>query len=531
MKNLGNGFKYIWIKVCNNFGGGILVVILDGENLTIEDLVKIARDNESIEVSLKAWERIKNCRKVVEDLIKRREKLYGITTGIGELSEVFLTPEQVKEFQKYLIYSHAAGWGEPVAIDDARAAIVTRINTHAKGYSGLRPVVVETLVNMINKGVTPVMCQKGSVGASGDLSPMGQMALVPMGEGEAFYKGQRMSGEEAMARAGIKTIKYEARDGLATINGSNVICGMGALQLYDAERWIKTSEIAAAMTLDALKCNMKAYDERIHKARGYPGAIISAENIRRIVEGSEILAQKDKRVQDAYSLRSTPQVVGAAKDTLKFARNMFEIEMNSGADNPLFFEDDGGICLTGANFQGTPLAFALEFLGIGITTVCVISERRLNRLTNVNLSRGLPPFLTKGAGMFSGMMLAQYTAASLVCENRVLSTPAATGSIPTAADQEDFVSMGMTTAIKTKQILKNANAVLGIELMAAAQASEFRKPLKPGRGCQAAYELIRKHVEPLEEDRPLYDDITKMAELVKDGKILEVVEKEIGKLK
>lgn len=508
-----------------------MTIVLDGESLTIEKLVKIARDNEKIEVSKEGWERIKNCRKIVEKLIERKEKLYGITTGIGELSEVFLSPEQVKEFQKYLIYSHAAGWGEPVAIDDARAAITTRINTHAKGHSGLRPVITQTLIDMINKGVTPIMCQKGSVGASGDLGPMAQMALVPMGEGEAFYQGKRMSGKEAMEKAGIKTINYEARDGLATINGSSVVCGMGSLQLYDAERLIKTSEIAAAMTIDALKCNMKAFDERLHKARGYPGAIESAENIRKITEDSEILAQKDKKVQDAYSLRSTPQVVGAAKDTLKFCRKMFEIEMNAGADNPLFFEDDGGTCLTGANFQGTPLAFALEYLGISLTTNCVISERRFNRLTNSNLSVGLPPFLTKGAGMFSGMMLVQYTSAALVCENRVLSTPAAVGSIPTAADQEDFVSMGMTTAIKTKQILENAYAVIGIELMGAAQAFDFRKPLKPGRGCQAAYDLIRKHVNFLDEDRPLYNDISKMAELVKSNKILEVVEKEIGKMK
>jgi histidine ammonia-lyase len=528
---MGSSLYGLNYELFNNFGGGILTVVLDGKGLTIEKLVKVARNNEKIEVSPEGWERIKNCRKIVERLIERKEKLYGITTGIGELSEVFLTPEQVKEFQRYLVYSHAAGWGEPVAMDDARAAIVTRINTHAKGHSGLRPLVVETLVDVINKGVTPVMCQKGSVGASGDLSPMAQMALVPMGEGEAFYQGKRMSGKEAMSKAGIKTIKYEAKDGLATINGSNVICGMGALQLFDAERLIKISEIAAAMSIDALKCNMKAFDERIHKVRGYPGAIDCAENIRKITEGSEILAQKEKKVQDAYSLRSTPQVIGAAKDTMKFCRQMFEIEMNAGADNPLFFEDDGGICLTGANFQGTPLAFALEYLGISLTTNCVISERRFNRLTNSNLSAGLPPFLTKGAGMFSGMMLAQYTAASLVCENRVLSTPAATGSIPTAADQEDFVSMGMTTAIKTRQILENACAIIGIELMGAAQAFDFRKPLKPGKGCQAAYDLIRKHVDFLDEDRPLYGDITKMAELVKSNKILETVEKEVGKLK
>ena len=508
-----------------------MTIVLDGNSLTIEKLVKIARDNENIEVSPEGWERINKCRKIVEKLIEKKEKLYGVTTGIGELSEVFLTPEQVKEFQKYLIYSHAAGYGEPVAIDDARAAIITRINTHTKGYSGLRSIITQTLLDMINKGVTPVMCQKGSVGASGDLSSMAQMALVPMGEGEAFYQGKRMSGKEAMEKAGIKTIKYEARDGLSTINGSNVICGMGSLQVYDAEKLIKNSEIAAAMSIDALKCNTKAFDERIHKLRGYAGAIDCAENIRKMIEGSEILAQKERKVQDAYSLRSTPQVIGAAKDTLKFCRKMFEIEMNGCVDNPLFFEDDGGICLTGANFQGTPLAFALEYLDISLTTACVISERRFNRLTNSNLSAGLPPFLTKGAGMFSGMMLVQYTSAALVCENRVLSTPAATGSIPTAADQEDFVSMGMTTAIKTKQILQNAYAIFGIELMGAAQAFEFRKPLNPGIGCQAAYEVIRKYIEPLEEDRPLYGDITKMANLVKEGKILEAVEKEIGKLK
>jgi len=508
-----------------------MVVNLDGQSLRIEDVVRIARRNEPIQLEKESSEKILRSREVVEKLIAKKEKLYGISTGIGELSNVLLSPDQLKEFQRYVVYSHAAGWGDPVAIDDARAAWLTRVNVLSKGHSGLRLVVVKTLIDMLNKGVTPVMCQKGSVGASGDLSPLGQGSLVLLGEGEAFYQGERMAGKQAMNKAGIQTVEYEARDGLATINGSNLVAGMGCLQVFDADVLIKTSEVAAAMTLEALTPNMLAFDERIHKARGYEGAVECAENVRRIVAGSDILKQKPQKVQESYSLRSTPQVVGAAKDTLKFSRRMFEVEINGAGDNPLFFTDEGGICLTGANFQGTPLAFALEYLGIALTTVGALSERRMNRLVNPALSMGLPAFLTKGAGMFSGMMLAQYTAASLVCENRVLSTPAATGSIPTAADQEDFVSMANTTAMKTKQILKNSSAIFAIELMAATQALDFRKPLNPGKGTQAAHDAVRKHITHLEEDRPLYPDIMKLSKVVESGEILEAVEASVGKLK
>ena len=507
------------------------VLTIDGSDLTIEDVVGVARNDARVELSREAIARMKASRAIVEKLIAKKERIYGVSTGIGELSNVLLTPEQLKDFQKYIVYSHAAGWGDPVAVDDARAAWLTRTNVLAKGYSGLRPVLVETLVEMLNKGVTPVMCQKGSVGASGDLSPLGQGALVLMGEGEAFYHGNRMKGKEAMDKAGIKTVVLEARDGLAVINGSNLVAGMGCLQVYDADILVKASEIAAAMTLEALLPNMLAFDERVHKVRGYEGAIQCAENIRKMVDGSEILARKPQKVQESYSLRSTPQVVGAAKDTLKFARRMFETEVNGVGDNPLFFPDDGGTCLTGANFQGTPLAFALEFVGIALTTIGALSERRMNRLVNPNLSMGLPAFLTKGAGMFSGMMLAQYTAASLVCENRVLSTPAATGSIPTAADQEDFVSMAMTTAIKTKQILKNSSAIIAVELMAAAQALDFRKPLRPGKGTQAAHNVVRKYASHLEEDRPLYPDIARLSEVVRSGQIQVAVEKAVGTLR
>jgi histidine ammonia-lyase len=507
-----------------------MTIILDGHNLSIENVVQVARENEKIDIHPEAMKRIQKCRDLLEDKIKKREIMYGVNTGIGELSEVVLTPEQVEKYQRYLIYSHAAGYGKPLPIEVVRAAILSRINCHCHGHSGLRPVVAETLKELLNKGVTPVMCEKGSVGACGDLSPMAQMALVPMGEGEAFYKGERLPAKEAMERAGIPTIVYEARDGLATINGSNVIVGLGCLEIHDAGRWIKNSEIAAAMTLEILNANMKAYDERLHKVRGYPGAMECSENVRNITKGSELLAQKGKKVQDSYSLRSTPQVVGAARDALKWARYMLETELNSAADNPTFFPDEE-LVLTGANFQGTPMAFALELLGIAVTTICVLSERRTNRLMNPHLSMGLPAFLTKGAGMFSGLMLSQYTAGALICENRILSHPAATGSIPAAADQEDFVSMGWTTALKTQQIIDNAQAVLGIEFMAGAQAIDFRQPIKPSKGIKAAYEVIRKYVEHLGEDRPLFDDINKLKEVVESGEILEAVEKTIGPLK
>jgi len=507
-----------------------MTITLDGHNLNVEKVVWVARENEDIAIHPEAMKRIKKCRDLLEDKIKKREIMYGVNTGIGELSEVVLTQEQVEKYQKYLIYSHAAGYGKPLPIDVVRAAILSRINCHCHGHSGLRPVVVETLKEMLNKGISPVICEKGSVGACGDLSPMAQMALVPMGEGEAFYKGERLPGKEAMERAGIPIIVYEARDGLATINGSNVIAGLGTLEIYDAERWIKNSEISAAMTLEVLNANMEAYDERLHRVRGYPGAMECSENIRNITKDSELLAQKGKKIQDSYSLRSTPQVVGAARDALKWARYMLEVELNSAADNPTFFPDEE-VVLTGANFQGTPLAFALELLGMAVTTVSVLSERRTNRLMNPHLSMGLPAFLTKGAGMFSGLMLSQYTAGALVCENRILSHPAATGSIPAAADQEDFVSMGWTTALKTQQIIDNAQAVLGIEMMAGAQAVDFRKPLKPSKGVQAAHDVVRKHVEHLEEDRALFDDINKLKEVVESGEIVEAVEKAVGPLK
>jgi histidine ammonia-lyase len=440
-----------------------------------------------------------------------------------------LSDEQVEQFQRYLIYNHAAGIGDPVPIEQVRGAMAGRITVHARGMSGCRPEITLTLVEMLNKGVTPVVCQKGSVGASGDLAPMAQLALLLIGEGEAFYQGERLLGHVAMQRAGIPIPGLQARDGLAAINGSNLLTAMSALHLYDMNRWLKQAEIACAMSLEALKANLKPYDIRLHQARGFPGAVRSATAIMKCIDGSDLLTGKMKtRVQDAYSMRSSPQVIGAAHDAVAYARSQVEIELNGVGDNPIYLPEHK-LTLTGANFQGTPVSLPMDMAGAAITMVSVLSERRLNRLTNPALSAGLPAFLTKGAGMFSGLMLSQYTADTLIVEQRILSMPASIQSIPAAADQEDFVSMGMNTALKNGQILDNAYGVLGIEFMGAAQALDFRD-FTPGRGVQAARQVIRKHVAHLDEDRPLYPDHNTMKALVKSGEILEAVEAEVGSL-
>lgn len=503
-------------------------VVITGKELKIEDVYNVAVLNERVELHPQALERIRKCRAFLEKRIQAKEIMYGVNTGIGELVNVVLNEDQIKEFQKYLIYNHAAGIGDPLPVEIVRAAMLTRINVHANGYSGCRPEITQTYVDMLNKGVTPLVCTKGSVGACGDLAPMSQIALSLLGEGEAFYKGERMPASKAMEKAGIPIPGLQARDGLAAINGSNVINGMACLQIYEIERLLKQAEIAAAMTLEALMANMKPYDERLHKLRGFQGAVTSAQNIKRIIEGSDLLGKVKVKVQDAYSMRSTPQVIGAARDQLRWTRQQVEIELNGVGDNPIFLPDDE-IVLTGANFQGSPISVPLDMLGAALTMVCVLSERRLNRLLNPALSVGLPAFLTKGAGMFSGHMLSQYTADMLIVEQRILSMPASIQSIPAAADQEDFVSMGMNTALKTKQIIENSYGILGIEFIAAAQAIDFRD-YKVGRGTRAAHRAVREVVEHLDVDRPLFRDHNNMMETVKTRKILTAVENEIGEL-
>ena len=504
-------------------------ITLDGSSLTIEKLVAIARHHEKVELAPAALERIKVCRAMLEEKLANKETMYGTNTGIGEFSETMLSDEQVKEFQKYLIYNHAAGIGEPAPVEHVRAALAGRINVHAHGNSGCRPEITLTMIEMLNKGVTPVVCQKGSVGASGDLAPMAQAALLLMGEGEAFYEGERFPGHEAMERAGIPVPGLQARDGLAAINGSNLLTAMSALHIYDMERFLRQAEIAAAMTIEALLGNLKPYHTRLHELRGFGGAITSAHNILKLIEGSDLTTGKMKtKVQDAYSMRSTPQVIGAARDAVAYARSQVETELNGVGDNPIFIPEET-LTLTGANFQGTPVSLPMDMAGMAITMVCVLSERRMNRLTNPTLSQGLPDFLAHEPGFYSGMMLSQYTADHLIVEQRILSAPASIQSIPAAADQEDFVSMGLNTALKNGQILDNAYGVLGIEFMAAAQALDFRE-FHPGKGTQCAREVIRRHVEHLHVDRPLYNDHNTMKALVKRGEILEEVEKVVGEL-
>jgi histidine ammonia-lyase len=506
-----------------------MTYIIKGEGLTIEDVVNVARHHQKVELHPGALERIKKCRSMLERKIEKGEIMYGVNTGIGEFSEVVLNDDQVKDFQKYLIYNHAAGIGGPMPEEWVRGAMLGRINVHAHGNSGVRPEITQTLVDMLNKGVTPFVCKKGSVGACGDLAPMSQIALLMMGEGKAYFKGDLLEGKEALDRAGIPVPGLQARDGLATINGSNVLTAMSAIFLFDANRWLKQAEIGAAMSLEALKANMRPYTAKLHEVRGFKGAVRSALAINKLVDGGDLKEGRVKcKVQDAYSMRSSPQVIGAAHDALVWARSQVEIELNGVGDNPVFFPDED-LQLSGANFQGSPVALPMDIAGTAITMVSILSERRMNRLNNPALSVGLPAFLTKGAGMFSGLMLSQYTADTLIVEQRILSAPASIQSIPAAADQEDFVSMGMNTALKNFDILDNAYGILGIELMAAAQALDFRE-YSFGKGVSRAKEVIRRHVEFLDVDRPLYDDHNKMKALVQSCEILEEVEKITGSL-
>ncbi|MGA2791736.1 MAG: aromatic amino acid ammonia-lyase [Candidatus Bathyarchaeia archaeon] len=511
-----------------------MTLVLHGSGLTIEDVVRVARHGEKVELHPDSIKKINSCRAMLEKKVQAHEIMYGVNTGIGELSEIVLNDDQVRDFQKYLIYNHAAGIGDPMPIDWVRGAMLGRINVHAHGNSGCRLAITQTFVDMLNKGVTPYVCTKGSVGACGDLAPMAQIALLMMGEGHAYYKGEFLEGHVAMERAGIPIPGLEARDGLAAINGSNVLTAMSALMVYDTNNWLKQAEIACAMSLEALKANLKPYHELILEVRGFPGGVRSAKSIRKVTAGGDLSEGHLKvKVQDAYSMRSSPQVIGAAHDALAFARVQVETELNGVGDNPIFLPDKN-LALSGANFQGSPVALPMDMVGVAVTMVCVLSERRMNRLNNSALSVGLPPFLVKDAGMFSGLMLSQYTADMQIAEQRILCMPASIQSIPAAADQEDFVSMGMNTALKNFQILDNAYGILGIEFMAAAQALDLRRkyetPYELGKGTQIAHTVIRKHVKYLDIDRPLYPDHNRMKELVKSCEILVEVEKAIGSL-
>jgi histidine ammonia-lyase len=505
------------------------MIELNGKNLNIGKVVDIARDNAKVSLSPVSQEKIKKCREFLEKKVANKEVMYGVNTGIGEFSEIVLPDDKLKDFQKYLIYNHSAGIGEPAKIEYVRGAMTGRINVHANGYSAIRPEITKTLVEMLNKEVTPVVAQKGSVGACGDLAPMSQVAQTLMGEGEVFYQGQRYKTKDGFEKAGITIPGLDVRDGLGTINGSNLLTAMSAIHLNDFINLIKHAEIAAALSLEALMANMKPYNDKIHSLRGFSGSIKSASVIRKMIEGSELQTGKVKtKVQDAYSMRSTPQVIGATRDALNWAKSQVEIELNGVGDNPIFVSEEEMV-YSGANFQGTPVSLPMDMVGASITMMCVLSERRLNRLLNPALSQGLPAFLTKDPGFYSGLMLSQYTADSLIVEQRILSTPASIQSIPAAADQEDFVSMGMNTALKNEKIRDNAYGIIGIELMAAAQALDFRD-FQIGKGNKVAFDTIREFVDFLDIDRPLHHDHDKMVELVRSNEIIKTVEEILGEL-
>jgi histidine ammonia-lyase len=508
----------------------VKIVKIDGNSLKIEDVVEVASNYVNVDITDSAKKKVSKCREVIDDIIRKGTVVYGVNTGVGGLSNVPITKDQITELQKNLIMSHATGVGEPLSEEVVRAAMLLSANALAKGFSGVRLSVIETLLAMLNKKVHPVIPEKGSVGASGDLAPLSHMALVITGKGEALYNGKRMSGKDAMKMAGIETLILKSKEGLAIINGTEIMTAVAALNIYDAERMVKTAQIAGAMCLEALKGSTKPFDERIHVLRAHKGQKMCAANIRTLTKGSEIIAShKDcPKVQDAYTLRCMAQVYGAVIDTISYAKRIVETEINSTTDNPIVFPETGEV-ISGGNFHGEPIAFAMDFLGIALAELGNISERTIYRLIDHNLSE-MPSFLIERSGLHSGFMITQYTAAALVSENKVLSHPASTDSIPTSAGQEDHVSMGTIAARKARQILENVGYVVAIELLCAAQGIDFQKPLKAGVGVQKAYTLIRKHIPKLEKDRIMYIDVEKINSVVKNGGILETVEKGIGKL-
>jgi histidine ammonia-lyase len=493
---------------------------LDGNSLTLAQTAASA-DGAPATLAASARDRVEQARQFVESIIARGEVAYGINTGFGALSEVTIPADELQTLQLNLVRSHACGVGEPLDQRAVRAMLLHRANVLAKGFSGCRPIVIETLLAMLNAGVHPVIPSRGSVGASGDLAPLAHLALVTIGEGEAFYQGERLPGGLALQRAGIAPLVLEAKEGLALLNGTQAMTAVGGLALYDALRLAEAADVIGALTLEALKGTPVAFDEKIHAVRPHSGQAASAKRLRELLTNSEIReSHRDKavdpRVQDAYALRCMPQVHGAVRDALTHARSVVEIEINSATDNPLIFVETGEI-LSGGNFHGEPVALAYDYAAIAIADLATISERRVERLVNPQLS-GLPAFLSPHPGTNSGLMIAQVTAASLIAENNVLAHPASVFTLPTSANKEDHVSMGMTAALKFAQIVRHVEIILAIELLCAAQGLEFLQPLKPGPQLQEVYARVRERVPALTVDMPLSGYIESLTHLVKELK-------------
>jgi histidine ammonia-lyase len=523
---------------------------INGNDLTLEAVREVAVECRPVLLLAEARVGVDRARAVVDEIVASNQLAYAITTGVGKLSDVRIAGDQIRELQVNLVRSHAVGVGEPLSVPETRAMMLLRANSLAKGFSGVRAVVIDTLCEMLNRGVTPFVPSQGSVGASGDLAPLAHLALAMIGEGECIdEKGARIPSADVLKQAQIKPLVLEAKESISLINGTQAMLAVGTLALLAAETLVDSADVLGGLTCDALQGTDAAFDERIHKARPHSGQTKTAANLRKMLEGSQIRESHRNcgRVQDAYSLRCIPQVHGAVRDTLAHCRQVFEIEANSAVDNPLVFvasttrvgtgafarpaseaslsspDAASGDVISGGNFHGEPLAFALDFLAIALAALAGIGERRIERLVNPALSEGLPPFLAEGAGLNSGFMMAQVTAASLVSENKVLAHPASVDSITTSGNKEDYVSMGMTAANKLKRVVENTRNVLAIEAMAVAQAIDFLAPLKTSKRGQAAHAAIRSVCPTVEKDRVMYKDFARIAELIASRKVAEVI--------
>ncbi|HKO99043.1 MAG TPA: histidine ammonia-lyase [Pyrinomonadaceae bacterium] len=492
---------------------------LRGQPLTLAQIVAVAKGQEQVSLADEARARVEAARNVVQKIVADQLTVYGVNTGFGKLSDVRIAQEDLHDLQLNLVRSHACGLGDPLSEEEARAMLLLRANVLACGLSGARPLLIDTLAAMLERGVTPVIPEKGSVGASGDLAPLAHLALAAIGEGEAFYRGARMPGAEALRSAGIEPLNLEVKEGLALLNGTQAMGAVGALALHRAERVTRLADVAGAMSLEALRGTPVAFDKRIHEARPHPPQLDVANHLRELLEGSEIRdshLNNDPRVQDAYSLRCMPQVHGAIRGALNHAKGIVEIETGSATDNPLVFAESGEV-LSGGNFHGAPLALAFDYASIAMTDLLSITERRIDRVINPDANEDLPPFLTQQAGIASGFMMLQVTAVALLAEAKVLAHPASVDNVPTDGGKEDHVSMGMTAATKLRSIVGLAEQGTAIELITGAEGLEYRAPLAPGRGVKAAYEIVRGRVSRLTADRSMSPDIERIVAAIQDG--------------
>lgn len=506
-------------------------VIIESKGLSLDDFINVARFGAKLELSADCRAMVRVSRENLEKNMAGGKPIYGVNTGFGRFADTVISESEIATLQLNLIRADAVGVGAPLPRDVVRGIMMLRVNSLSRGLSGVREIVIQTLMDMLNSGIHPVIPEKGSVGASGDLCPLSHMVLPMIGEGEAEYLGEIMNGDAAMEAAGIPTVTLAAKEGLALINGTQAMTSVAALALYDSLALLKASDIIAALTMESLNGIIDAFDPRLHAARNHEGQIAAAANIRRLTEGSRLISrQGEQRVQDSYSLRCVPQIHGASRLALGYVRSVIEAEINAVTDNPLVFED---MVISGGNFHGQPVAIAADTLGIAAAELANISERRTAKLIDPALNHGLPAFLVKNGGLNCGFMVPQYAAAALVSENKILAHPASVDSIPTSAGQEDHVSMGTIAARKAADIVRNATAVLGIEWLAAAQAVDLRtgeNPVSLGKGSAAAYGLLREIIKPLEDDRAFYLEQKKAADLIASGALVKAVEKETGPL-